>query len=165
MAEWAGHSVDVLLRIYAKCVAGQDELAKLRISEACARIDVGGPAPTAPDRQHASGAGQLNVREEPKILARIWRNEPQMAVSCRTQPHVGAESKIMRAKRSCRSQGLTRNFARWGGWGSNPRPADYENYGPALRMRYLHRYHQAVPPMALIALLARGGSVHKPVHA
>lgn len=34
VAEWAGHSVDVLLRIYAKCVAGQDELAKRRISEA-----------------------------------------------------------------------------------------------------------------------------------
>jgi hypothetical protein len=32
--EWAGHSVDVLLRIYAKCVVGQDELAKRRISEA-----------------------------------------------------------------------------------------------------------------------------------
>ena len=116
---------------------------------------MGGPAPTAPDRQHASGAGQLNVREEPKILARIWRNEPQMAVSCRTQPHVGAESKIMRAKRSCRSQGLTRNFARWGGWGSNPRPADYENYGPTLRMRYLHRYHRVMPPTALTAPLAQ----------
>jgi integrase len=34
VAEWAGHSVDVLLRIYAKCVVGQDELAKGRISEA-----------------------------------------------------------------------------------------------------------------------------------
>jgi integrase len=34
LAEWAGHSVDVLLRIYAKCVVGQDELAKRRISEA-----------------------------------------------------------------------------------------------------------------------------------
>ena len=34
VAEWAGHSVDVLLRIYAKCVVGQDELAKRRISEA-----------------------------------------------------------------------------------------------------------------------------------
>jgi integrase len=33
VAEWAGHSVDVLLRIYAKCIAGQDELAKRRISE------------------------------------------------------------------------------------------------------------------------------------
>ncbi len=34
VAEWAGHGVDVLLRIYAKCVVGQDELAKRRIAEA-----------------------------------------------------------------------------------------------------------------------------------
>jgi integrase len=34
VAEWAGHGVDVLLRIYAKCVVGQDELAKRRIIEA-----------------------------------------------------------------------------------------------------------------------------------
>jgi hypothetical protein len=33
VAEWAGHSVDVL-RIYAKCIVGQDELAKRRISKA-----------------------------------------------------------------------------------------------------------------------------------
>lgn len=33
VAEWAGHSVDVLLRIYVKCVVGQDELAKCRISQ------------------------------------------------------------------------------------------------------------------------------------
>ena len=43
----------------------------------------------------------------------------------------------------------------WGGWGSNPRPADYEKHGPELRVRYLHRYHEAVPPIALIAPLAR----------
>jgi len=43
---------------------------------------------------------------------------------------------------------------RWGGWGSNPRPTDYEKYGPAHRTHYLHGYHGAVPPMALIALLA-----------
>ena len=34
VAEWAGHSVDVLLRIYARCVVGQDERAMRRISEA-----------------------------------------------------------------------------------------------------------------------------------
>ena len=34
VAEWAGHNVDVLPRIYAKCIAGQDELAKRRIDEA-----------------------------------------------------------------------------------------------------------------------------------
>ena len=43
----------------------------------------------------------------------------------------------------------------WGGWGSNPRPADYENYGPVHRAHYLHGYHGAVPPMALIALFAQ----------
>jgi len=36
VAEWAGHGVDVLLRIYAKCIVGQDEAAKRRISEALA---------------------------------------------------------------------------------------------------------------------------------
>ncbi|MFC4529130.1 tyrosine-type recombinase/integrase [Sphaerisporangium dianthi] len=34
VAEWAGHSVDVLLKIYAKCIVGQDEAAKRRISDA-----------------------------------------------------------------------------------------------------------------------------------
>ena len=34
VAEWAGHGVNVLLRIYTKCVVGQDDLAKRRISEA-----------------------------------------------------------------------------------------------------------------------------------
>ena len=39
VAEWAGHSLDVLLRIYAKCLVGQDELAKRRIGEALAGAD------------------------------------------------------------------------------------------------------------------------------
>lgn len=34
VAEWAGHSVEVLLRIYAKCIVGQDEVAKRRIADA-----------------------------------------------------------------------------------------------------------------------------------
>jgi integrase len=33
-AEWAGHSVNVLLRVYAKCVYGQEEAAKVRIEAA-----------------------------------------------------------------------------------------------------------------------------------
>ncbi|MET9343634.1 hypothetical protein [Nonomuraea sp. NPDC003804] len=37
VAEWAGHSVDVLLRIYAKCVHGQQGEAMRRISEATKR--------------------------------------------------------------------------------------------------------------------------------
>jgi hypothetical protein len=31
IAEWAGHSVAVLLRVYAKCIAGQQAEAKRRI--------------------------------------------------------------------------------------------------------------------------------------
>ncbi len=34
VAEWAGHSVDVLLRVYAKCISGQQDDAKRRIEEA-----------------------------------------------------------------------------------------------------------------------------------
>ncbi|WP_214111403.1 tyrosine-type recombinase/integrase [Acrocarpospora catenulata] len=34
VAAWAGHSVDVLLKIYAKCIVGQDEAARRRISAA-----------------------------------------------------------------------------------------------------------------------------------
>ncbi|MBS2547413.1 tyrosine-type recombinase/integrase [Catenulispora sp. NL8] len=38
IAEWAGHSVEVLLRVYAKCIDGQDEVARRRIEDA-----LGGP--------------------------------------------------------------------------------------------------------------------------
>jgi len=34
VAAWAGHSVDVLLRVYAKCIAGQDQAARRRVEEA-----------------------------------------------------------------------------------------------------------------------------------
>jgi hypothetical protein len=34
VAEWAGHSVEMLLSTYAKCIDGQEELARKRIEEA-----------------------------------------------------------------------------------------------------------------------------------
>lgn len=34
VAEWAGHSVDVLLRVYAKCIIGQDGAARRRVEDA-----------------------------------------------------------------------------------------------------------------------------------
>lgn len=34
VAEWAGHSVEVLLKVYAKTLDGQDELARRRVMEA-----------------------------------------------------------------------------------------------------------------------------------
>jgi hypothetical protein len=32
VTEWAGHSVAVLLRVYAKCIAGQEEAARNRVT-------------------------------------------------------------------------------------------------------------------------------------
>jgi hypothetical protein len=56
VAKWAGHSVNVLLRVYAKCVYGQDEVARQRIEAALAlttaseaEADVQGEA-RAPER-------------------------------------------------------------------------------------------------------------------
>jgi hypothetical protein len=42
-AEWAGHSVEVLLRIYAKCLDGGDALVRRRVLAAL------GYAESAPD--------------------------------------------------------------------------------------------------------------------
>jgi integrase len=34
VAEWAGHSVNVLMQVYAKCLSGRQEAAKRRIYDA-----------------------------------------------------------------------------------------------------------------------------------
>lgn len=34
VAQWAGHSVNVLLKVYAKCIDGQDDAARKRIEPA-----------------------------------------------------------------------------------------------------------------------------------
>jgi integrase len=39
VAEWAGHSVVVLLQIYAKCIVGQEDAARQRIAAALAAWD------------------------------------------------------------------------------------------------------------------------------
>ncbi|WP_436525339.1 tyrosine-type recombinase/integrase [Actinoplanes sp. HUAS TT8] len=39
VAEWAGHSVHVLLKVYAKCIEGQDEAARRRIEAALNRAN------------------------------------------------------------------------------------------------------------------------------
>ena len=60
--------------------------------------------------------------------------------------------RVLSASRIIQNFPASRN--RWGGWGSNPRPADYEKYGPELRVLYLRGYHGTVPPMTLIAPFA-----------
>jgi hypothetical protein len=45
VAEWAGHSVAVLLRVYAKCIAGQEATARHRVGLALVSLaSVMGPA-------------------------------------------------------------------------------------------------------------------------
>ena len=39
VAEWAGHSVEVLLRIYAKCLDGSDALIRRRVQAALGYAD------------------------------------------------------------------------------------------------------------------------------
>jgi hypothetical protein len=39
VAGWAGHSAVVLLRVYAKCIDGQDPIAKRRIEDALREPD------------------------------------------------------------------------------------------------------------------------------
>ncbi len=39
VAAWVGHSVEVLVRVYAKCLEGQDDIAKRRIIAALTEGD------------------------------------------------------------------------------------------------------------------------------
>jgi integrase len=39
VAEWAGHSVDALLKVYAKCIDGQDVIARRRVMQALGHPD------------------------------------------------------------------------------------------------------------------------------
>lgn len=41
VAQWAGHSVEVLMRVYAKCIYGQEDAARQRIEAA---LRIGGPS-------------------------------------------------------------------------------------------------------------------------
>lgn len=48
VAEWAGHSVAILLKIYAKCIDGQDDIARRRIEEALGDPGEGDASDEAP---------------------------------------------------------------------------------------------------------------------
>ncbi len=50
-----------------------------------------------------------------------------MTASGRTQPHIVTALKIAGIPRFRGSKPLSRGFEEWGGWGSNPRPTDYES--------------------------------------
>jgi len=75
-------------------------------------------------------------------LARIWRSDLHFAAHGCIQPHLRLTGKITKASHSRRSQGLICGFREWGGWDSNPGPADYESSQPvpAVRVADLGRY-------------------------
>jgi integrase len=64
VAEWAGHSVAVLLQIYAKCLDGQEELARTRIAAALDSRPA--PARRRPRRPGHRPAGRLKRGAAPK---------------------------------------------------------------------------------------------------
>ena len=65
VAEWAGHSVDVLLRTYAKCIAGQQEEAKRRTLEATQPNE-------APQPPHGDSAPGCYATLGRSILRHLW---------------------------------------------------------------------------------------------
>ncbi len=50
-----------------------------------------------------------------------------MTASGRIRLHIGLELKITKASEFRRSKPLTCGSEEWGGWDSNPGPADYES--------------------------------------
>ena len=61
VAEWAGHSTDVLLRVYVKCIAGQQSEAKRRIEDAMRPLEADGLAsasqPSGPEHADEEHSG------------------------------------------------------------------------------------------------------------
>jgi hypothetical protein len=72
-------------------------------------------------------APPATVRNPSQILARICRSGPQIVASGRIQPHTRLRGKITNVPRCRRSEAITCGSGGWGGWDSNPGPADYES--------------------------------------
>jgi hypothetical protein len=122
VAEWAGHSVDVLRRIDAKCQVGQDELAKQRIAEALRDAD------DTPDTDHGHESADPGGEKTTTDLA---AQSPQPAAYGRARPNSQRAHKAPPAVASWQVRELFAGSTEGGGWGSNPRPADMRS--PARR--------------------------------
>jgi hypothetical protein len=78
VAEWAGHSVEVLLRIYAKCLDGGDALVRRRVQAALGYTDTATETPvrtSVPDATGLAGnawpaatAGKHHARMLPHVV-------------------------------------------------------------------------------------------------
>jgi integrase len=73
IAKRAGHSVEVLLRVYAKCVHGQEEIANQRIEEI---LDAGAPAPEQIADQQPGKASPASTprQDESESMRRLLTN-------------------------------------------------------------------------------------------
>src|SRR5699024_2583712 len=104
VAEWAGHSLDVLLRIYVRILDGSEYESR---------------------RGEDVGFEDLSPRrgELQRVFPTTGRMGPWLAVANRTAG---------KAPLACfyRSAAIFRGARGWAGRGSNPRPRDYES--PAL---------------------------------
>jgi hypothetical protein len=105
VAEWAGHSVEVLLRIYAKCLDGGDALVRRRVEAAVgyADTDVSNLSWLDP-----TGTGSAEYRQlSPK--QRRTRNErlplPRAYPLGRYEGHESTERRPLRSPASCETQG------------------------------------------------------------
>ena len=74
-----GHSVDVLLRIYARCVVGQDKLAKRRISEALRQ-----------DCMNSRRSPTKPFRPDPPVILDLGTYWAQRPAFRRPRPHTAA---------------------------------------------------------------------------
>src|SRR5579863_4170514 len=90
------------------------------------------PRPAAAARGDPGRRPSLSERER-EASAYVRSRIRAWVIGERFQPDLGGELVITHLIRHGRC-------SQWGGWGSNPRPADYENYGPAHRKHYLHGY-------------------------
>ena len=104
MAEWAGHSVDVLLRIYAKCVVGQDDSPSAESSRRFARTYMDAPTRRAPRKR--PGSCTMMILD----LGTYWAQRPAFRrPRLRTTAHRD-DRQIARAGSFRRSQALICGF-------------------------------------------------------
>jgi integrase len=74
IAQRAGHSVEVLLQVYAKCVSGQEEIANQRIEEILGESATGQAADlTAPTEPHASNDSDRATSAPTPVARRLGK--------------------------------------------------------------------------------------------
>ena len=100
VAAWAGHSVQVLLRIYAKCIDGQDEAARRRIEGALASQSETEPAPPVNESDDQADEDRPVIVRRADDAPRACGPVSQLTVRYRHAPWSGALARgYFRARR------------------------------------------------------------------